>query len=68
MWKKYIRHDFEIAEQDEQDLTGLTGLSIYVRNDAGTDGSDSLYSTDSDASTITPSMMCRHLQVPVSLL
>ncbi|KAI1458209.1 hypothetical protein F4805DRAFT_150792 [Annulohypoxylon moriforme] len=33
MWEEYTRHDFKIMQQDEEDLIGLRGLSIYVRND-----------------------------------
>ncbi|KAI1208189.1 uncharacterized protein F4807DRAFT_461915 [Annulohypoxylon truncatum] len=33
MWREYTRHEFKIVEQDEENLMGLRGLSIYVRND-----------------------------------
>ncbi|KAI0888081.1 uncharacterized protein GGS22DRAFT_93139 [Annulohypoxylon maeteangense] len=33
MWEEYTRHDFKIMQEDEEDLTGLRGLNIYVRND-----------------------------------
>ncbi|KAI1089831.1 hypothetical protein F5B19DRAFT_355282 [Rostrohypoxylon terebratum] len=69
MWKEYTKHDFRIAEQDEQDLTGLTGLSIYVRNDVGTGSGSSVYSrTESDASIITLSKARYPPQDPISLL
>ncbi|KAI2462819.1 hypothetical protein F4781DRAFT_172321 [Annulohypoxylon bovei var. microspora] len=32
MWKEYTRHDFKIMQSDEEDLAGLRGLNIHVRN------------------------------------